>query len=122
VEVIAMHFDRDEDGRARAHAEPPCEVLGWFLEQDVQADEIYCRELITTIEEIEIGIGERWEDVGNAHRLTLSPTGAEIESEYAEPTARCELTLTELRDVLTAWLAHVRGGNRNPDESAADVR
>jgi hypothetical protein len=95
----------DERRIARASVEPPYEMLGRFLEEDVQSHAAVAMELRRLIREVRSGQRSSWEGTGNAHTLVLRPTGARIEPEFAEPAILCELALDDLDVALAQWIA-----------------
>jgi uncharacterized protein YacL (UPF0231 family) len=97
-------FEQDERGYPRVRAAPPCEVLGWFLEQDVQGNAAKCHRLLGLIEEARSGRRPHWQGTGNAHTLTLTPSGARVENEFVEPLTACDLPLDELAAAVRGWL------------------
>ena len=111
---VQVQLFRDEYGYPRAEAAAPYQILGWFLEQDIQADSEWARELIKIIEEIQSGTESRWEGTGNVHTLILTPEKAYIESEFAEPQATCEISLDDLKQAVADWLAFLE---QSPDQA-----
>jgi hypothetical protein len=86
---------------------PP--IIGWWLEQDVQQSVGDCDELLSLIDAVRAGRPHPdvengvYEGTGNSHTLTLRPDGARLETEFAEPPARADLTLDEVARAITAW-------------------
>jgi hypothetical protein len=103
--LLPLKLSVDSDGRGRAEGAPPFDVLGWYLEDDIQGDPQRCDEVISMIDQVESGTLASWEEAGNAHTLYLAPSGAIIESEFADPPKSCALALTDLRDVVLHWRA-----------------
>jgi hypothetical protein len=102
-----LQLFRDEDGYARAATDEEFAPLGWFLEQDVQADPIYCQQLIAICDGVLAGGGE-WSATGNAHTITISADGATIENEFVlDDSGGCTLAVRDLRQALEAWLTHI---------------
>jgi uncharacterized protein YacL (UPF0231 family) len=98
---------RDPQGLPRAQAAPPHEVVGWWLEQDVQQDPATCDAVLAGIAAVRAGQTPEWTGTGNAHTVTLTARGARIESEFAEPPAAAECSLDELQDAVSRWQALV---------------
>jgi len=101
---MTLHLYRDNDGEPRAQSSSPRELLGRFLESDVQESLHYCRELLAAIDRVEGGELRLWQQTGNAHTLTLHPDSAVIEAEFGDSATPCHLSLSELRDALQEWL------------------
>lgn len=99
---VAMFMDAD--GSLRANVAAPCEVLGWFLEQDVQNDIAWGRELISIVDNVVTGKRSTWQGTGNAHTLTLTPGEAHIENEYTQDVRPCSISPDTFKQVLTDWI------------------
>lgn len=110
--MTKVRLYRDEAGYPRAEAPAPCEALGWMLEQDVQGDLDWCRELLEIIGRVRGGALPEWSGTGNAHALDLAPGQARIETLWAEPPAVCELTLDDLEQAVRDWLAFLQAQGR----------
>jgi uncharacterized protein YacL (UPF0231 family) len=105
---MALHLHRDSVGELRAQSSPPHELLGHFLEDDVQQSMSYCREILAAIDQVSSGEMHSWEQTGNAHTLTLYPDRAIIEAEFDDSAAPCHLSLSELRDAVRRWLEFIK--------------
>ncbi|HVR95179.1 MAG TPA: hypothetical protein VMW27_01095 [Thermoanaerobaculia bacterium] len=99
---MKLEIYRDEAGDPRARSERS--LLGSFLESDLQGNPEHGREILRAIDEVAAGGAEAWEETGNAHTLILSPDIAVIEAEF-EDAPPCLLSLDELRDAVSAWVA-----------------
>ena len=102
-----MHlaFYRDQAGEPRASGAPPYELLGHFLESDMQANRTVCQDILRILDCVAAGELQGWQQTGNAHTLALAADGARITAEF-DPTARpCHITLAEFRGVLERWCA-----------------
>ena len=75
-------FYRDESGDPRAEFEHPYELLGHFLESDIQGSISICEEILGKISEIFAGKTKEWQQTGNAHTIVLSQGGACVEAEF----------------------------------------
>jgi len=104
----------------RAEVDTPHEVLGWFLEQDVQSSISWCRDLLKLVEHIESGRESPWEGTGNAHTLVLTGKGVRIENEYVDPPQSCELSLPEFKSALKKWLKFIQDAHKTPIGSSLD--
>jgi uncharacterized protein YacL (UPF0231 family) len=108
-----MHFYRDAAGDPRAVCAEARELLGRYLESDLQGSAGHAREILGVIDRVVAGETRSWQETGNAHTLILEPEGATIESEMEEEAAPCRIPLDELRDAVTGWLAFLeRTGDR----------
>ncbi|HWM90377.1 MAG TPA: hypothetical protein VN493_06380 [Thermoanaerobaculia bacterium] len=81
------------------------DLLTRYLESDIQGSATSAQRLLDLLERIDAGEIERWEETGNAHTLELGPDGATIVSEWDEEAPPQQVSLAELRDALTGWLA-----------------
>ena len=106
-----MRFHRDSSGDPRAHGEKGREqLLAGFLESDVQGSAAHGRKILAAIDKIAGGHLDDWERTGNAYTLTLSPGGADIESEMDDDDAGAgplHLSLDELREAVARWVDFV---------------
>lgn len=101
---MQVRYYRDSYSLPRADVGPPHEVVGWFLEQDLQGDVAACRRLLNLLNEVESGIMTSFESTGNAHTVTLGRNGARIENEYAEPPVAGDSSLDDLKQAISGWL------------------
>jgi hypothetical protein len=109
----------DEHGLRRATVIDGPRILGWFLEQDVQNCFSTCDKLLAIIDDVRAGRTPpdaepdgSWEGTGNAHTLTVRPTGAHISNEFAVPEERAEVSLDDLASAITAWRAFLESLGR----------
>jgi hypothetical protein len=98
-----MRFFRDAHGYPRCEAAPPHQVVGWFLEQDIQGSRRTADELLAEIEGIASGCQTGWSGTGNAFHLALTPAGAEIECLWDEAIPACRVGLAELGEAVRGW-------------------
>lgn len=105
MKLTLYHDDHDFP---RAEVETPYEVLGWFLEQDVQSSVSWCKELVGIIETIQCGRKARWEGTGNAHTLVLTQKRVRIENEYTDPPQSCELSLHDFENAILEWSTFIQ--------------
>jgi hypothetical protein len=75
-------------GFSHVEAETPYDVLGWFLEQDVQSSIPWGRELVKMIENVQSVQDSYWKGTGNAHTFILTGKGVRIDYEYVAPLNR----------------------------------
>ena len=102
-----LQISRDRQGVLRAYANAPFEVLGGYLEQDIQAS-VACAEEVLTICSFIVTVGGKWTGTGNAHTVTISATGVRIENEFVEDASGiCEMSLDDFRAAVEAWLRAV---------------
>ena len=102
--MIEINFHIDNSGFLRVDVAPTYELLGTFIENDLMAID-YCRELIQTIDEVLAGKVEEYSSTGNAFTITLTPEKARIDLEVVEPTPFLDLSLIDLKQALTEYLA-----------------
>jgi uncharacterized protein YacL (UPF0231 family) len=102
---VELHFYRDSAGDPRARCRAPYELLGHFLESDVQSNIALCEEILAVLDRMGRDEITRWQQTGNAHTLFLGKKEARIEAEYDEMVAPCRLTLDQLRGAVTRWSA-----------------
>lgn len=89
---------------ARAQAAPPFEVLGSFLEEDVQGSIASTQSFLDRVQEVRAGSRLRWEGTGNAHSVTITTEAVRIENEWASPPAATEVSLDDFEEALHRWM------------------
>lgn len=85
----------------------PTDLLDQYLQSDVQGSPEVTRMLLDLVDRVASGDLEEWEGTGNAFTLTLTPEGATIFPELALDPEPCHVSLAELRDALSGWLARI---------------
>jgi hypothetical protein len=94
---------RDADGFARAEAEQPFEVLGWYLHQDTRSLE----SLDQIREQVALAKSEQltrpFAGVGDTIYLEIGNDGVLLQSEFAIPPAECRLSLQQFDTALRHW-------------------
>jgi len=93
----------DSHGYPRAEYQPPHEVLGWYLEQDVQNSPATCEELLRLSDEVINGNRPDWQGVGNAHTLSIKGNCVCIENEFSDSGTLCELSIEDFKTALLSW-------------------
>jgi hypothetical protein len=101
--AITFRFERDRFGFRRAVVEPPFELVGRFLEQDIQGCLVEAAGIIGVIDGVAAGRVPGWEGAGNAFHLSLGPGGARIECLWDDSLPACVLSLEELRSAVGGW-------------------
>lgn len=94
---------RNPAGDPRAKFDPPYELLGHFLESDIQGSIAICNEILGKVDEIVAGKIKEWQQTGNAHTVVLSRHGACIEAEFDNIRAPCRLTLERFQKAVSEW-------------------
>ena len=117
MKPVELQCYRDSAGDPRARCDPPYELLGHFLESDVQSSSAFCKEILEVLDRIERREIFRWQQTGNAHTLYVGAKKARIEAEYDDLAAPCQLTLEQLREAVTRWIAFLGAEGQNPDQS-----
>lgn len=110
---VNLQFYRDSAGDPRARCNPPYELLGHFLESDVQSSIAFCEEILQILDQIDRSEITRWQQTGNAHTLFLEKKEVRIEAEYDELAEPCRLSLEALRDAVSRWMAFLANGREN---------
>ena len=107
---MRLEFYRDADGAPGARGQGHGRRLAAFLAGDLQDSPEAAREVLRAIEAVETGRAPSWERTGNAHTLTLSSLGAEIQSEAEADAAPSHVPLAVLRERVADWLAFLERG------------
>jgi hypothetical protein len=98
-------FYLDSNGSPRAQFASRCAVLGWYLEQDVQASPKVCDELLSICDDISNDARDSWSGTGNAHSISITSANVVIENVFANDAPPCELTIREFRAAVASWKA-----------------
>lgn len=93
----------DAYGCSRAVYQSPHEVLGWYLEQDIQGGGAFCEELYVICDSILSGSRLEWSCVGNAHDITITSAGVRIENLFSDGITTCDLTIEDFKIALRSW-------------------
>jgi uncharacterized protein YacL (UPF0231 family) len=93
----------DPQGYPRAEYSSPHEVLGWYLEQDIQCSEVNCEEILRACDQIVSGNEQEWGGVGNAHDISITADRVRIENLFSDVVFSCELTVEDFRQVVQSW-------------------
>lgn len=95
---------RDNDGDLRVDTQCAHQVLAAYFIEDVQGSEIFARELLKVIDDVQGGVVERWSGTGNAHALSISNAEVEIENLWDDSMEIAKLPLDEFRDCVEKWI------------------
>ena len=93
----------DKYGSLRAKTEPRSEILGMYLEQDIQCSLNGCDELIGICNQVKRKEEPEWSGTGNAHTLTICEQHVTIENEYDDSLDPMEISLSEFIEALKEW-------------------
>ncbi|MEK7700251.1 MAG: YacL family protein [Planctomycetota bacterium] len=104
-------FYRDDSEDPRAEFEHPYELLGHFLESDIQGSISICEEILGKISEIFAGKTKEWQQTGNAHTIVLSQGGACVEAEFGNGQESCRLTLEHFKKAVSDWKSFLGKGS-----------
>jgi hypothetical protein len=103
------------EGQARPGSGRHGEIIGSFLQSDVQGDLETAQTLLAEIAAAERGENPQPAGVGNAFSIAITPDGAVIRNAVVEGASAERYSLPELRVALETWIAaieNVRSGNR----------
>ena len=83
------------------------EIIGSFLQSDVQGDLETARTLLAEIAAAERGENPEPAGVGNAFSIAITPDGAVIRNAVVEGASAERYSLPELRAALETWIAAI---------------
>lgn len=101
--MIKGKFYLDSRGYPRADYQSPEEVLGWYLEQDIQGSAKACDELLRVCDELVEGKRSDWEGVGNAHTVSITDGIVTIENEFSDTAQSCTVSVEDFRTAIKSW-------------------
>jgi len=103
--LIEINFHIDNSGILRVDVAPANELLGDFIQLDIVERVGFCRELIQAVDDAIAGKVEEFSRTGDTCTLTLTPEKARIDLEVVEPPPFLDLSLIDLKQALTKYLA-----------------
>ena len=95
------------EGQARPGSWRHGEIIGSFLQSDVQGDLETAQTLLSETAAAERGENPQPGGVGNTFSITISPDGAVIRNAVVEGAVPERYSLAELRAALELWIAAV---------------
>lgn len=107
---MQLEFYWDAAGDARARCKGRGRVVAGFLESDLQESVAAANEVLRAVEEVAAGRTESWERTGNSYTLTLDAEGASIQNEIKAETEPYQLSLPEIREIVTDWISFLENG------------
>ncbi len=96
---------RDEYGMFRAEVTNGHSNLGNFLEQDVQGSVKGAQLYLDVLQSVMDGREAEWSGTGNAHTVTISPSGVTIENVWDEGLGTAVVSLDDFKQALLSWQA-----------------
>ena len=110
--MLRSRFFVDEFQNCRAEFQQPYAVIGWFLEQDVQASLESCSHIRSICRDVLEGRLEGFQSSGNAHVLIIEANTVTLQNQFAFDNASCVITLNDLIEALDQWRALIEIGRR----------
>jgi uncharacterized protein YacL (UPF0231 family) len=98
---IKIH--KDQNGYPRVDAPESLEILGWFLEQDIQRCKYSCDEMIRIIDSVQKRKISSWEGTGNAHTVSITSELVTISNEFSDDVAPCSVKTREFKNAIILW-------------------
>jgi len=95
------------EGQARPGSGRHGEIIGSFLQSDVQGDLETARMLLAETAAAERGENPQPAGVGNAFSIAITPDGAVIRNAVVEGASAERYSLPELRAALETWIAAI---------------
>ncbi len=100
--LVALYLD--ELGIYRHGSVDGQELLGSFLEEDIQSSIDSCDIVLQLLLDVEQGVREPFELTGNAHAVLMQPGKVSIEHLWLyPPVPPLELTAEQFRQALLEW-------------------
>ena len=95
------------EGQARPGSGRHGEIIGSFLQSDIQGDLETAQTLLAEIAAAERGENPQPAGVGNAFSIAITPDGAVIRNAVVEDAVPERYSLAELRAALETWIAAI---------------
>jgi len=102
--MINIKFYKDSEGYFKADIDVEHQLLGQYLESEIQGVAGICEDVLNIIKEIELGDRALIEAVGNGYGLRLTAITATIWSEFTETELVLEIPLSDFKQVLEECL------------------
>ncbi|HEX4607150.1 MAG TPA: hypothetical protein VH092_03010 [Urbifossiella sp.] len=99
-----IRYFSDENGFPRVEVIDGHPNIGSFLEQDIQSSSLGCQEYMSAAEDVEVGRLPEWSGTGNAHTVTIRPSGVSIENVWDEGLDVAEMSIPQFKQCLGSWL------------------
>jgi hypothetical protein len=98
-----MHIYIDNHNCLRMSGDEFPIMVPAYFESDVQGSPEHCDLLLREIDLVASAKKGVFEGTGNAHTITISPDGVALENVWDESLPKASLTLTQFRNLVTAW-------------------
>lgn len=98
-----LHFFLDLNGYPRAHGKGAEQLLGTFLEQDVQGSLDGCSQYMDILARVRSSAIPEWSGTGNVHTVSITPKGVAIENEWAISESAATYSLDDFENALREW-------------------
>jgi hypothetical protein len=109
----------DNEGWRRARFPKPFQVLGEFLESDVQVSEYYFNLLLDICKKIGAKELDEWSDTGNAYTVTIKNNTVTVEAAYEwvqKELPACTISIDEFRQILRGWFQFLIDNGQSVDK------
>lgn len=104
--LMPMKYYLDEHGIHRVRSVDGEELLGSFLEEDVQSSLDNCGIVLQSLSDVERGACQPFHSTGNAHDVFIQSDRVHIEHLWLLPPMQpLELTIGRFRQALLEWRA-----------------
>lgn len=103
-----IKFFVSEDGYCRAESLHPYEVIGTYLEEDIQRSPNGCSYVLDQIDQIRTGAELRIEGAGNAHSIDIEKLGVDISHLWTDEFQPVHLSLNEFEGIILQWCEFVK--------------
>ena len=108
---MIIQLETDLFGVVRPKGIGKYQIVAGYIDDDIQINITFIRELLQITEDIQNGILVTWSGTGNAHDLTLTAQKAHIENVWNGQEG--EVTLEEFRQAIGEWLAFLEQSRSN---------
>ena len=116
VMSISIRFEWDPHGYPRAVVAIPHEMVGEWLESDIQGSEASATEMIAVFDQVRSGQIPTWEGTGNAFHVETDGHSARMSCLWDESQPQCSIPLDDLREAVARWAEFIRSGRSKPEQ------
>lgn len=98
-----VKFYKDQDGYPRVDYSKSSEILGCYLEQDIQRCVLSCDETIQVIGLAQKEKLDSWKGTGNAHTVTITLESVIIFNEFSDEAYPYLRITNDFKNAVISW-------------------
>ncbi len=102
---MKIKLTRNQQGELQISQPPYLKPFADFLETDINENQEYCQEIISSIDEIKHSSNPNQQEFfcGNIYELEINPKQALLLNLYDDRASPVKIELNELKELLSVW-------------------